>query len=93
MTDYAINLEETLSIKDSWGYETEVDAVIYRNQFDKYYQAYSKSGLQEDLMFSFIFLQIYIECFLHGCMRKIVEMEFKPPRINVYKDWTGGEKR
>ncbi len=92
MADYAINLEETLSIKDHWRAETMVDAIIYRNQFDKYHQAFLQTGLQEDLIFSFIFLQIYIECFLHGWMRQIVVMEFKPPRGNICEDWVKDEQ-
>ncbi len=93
MTDYAINLQETLSIQDHWRAETMVDAIIYRNQFDKYHQAYLQTGSQEDLIFSFIFLQIYIECFLHDWMRQIVRMEFKPPRDNVMTEWMRGEGR
>jgi len=38
-------------------------------------------------------LQIYIEYFLHQNMRKIIELEFKPPRDAAHITWLSGEKR
>ncbi|MEA2113255.1 MAG: hypothetical protein U9P63_01175 [Patescibacteria group bacterium] len=82
-----MNLHENISVSDYVKAETEMDAVIYRQQFEKYRRNYLKTKSKSELIFCFIFLQIYIECFLHQNMRRIIELEFKPPRDNVCTSW------
>ena len=45
------------------------------------------------MIFTFIALQIYAECFLHQNMRKIIELEFKHAGGTINNDWIKGEKR
>jgi hypothetical protein len=91
--DYSINLHETVKVSDFVKAETEIDAIIYRQEFEKYRQAYLKDKSDHDLIFCFIFLQVYIECFLHQNMRRVTEMEFKPPRDHILTAWLNGERR
>lgn len=90
---YSIDLEETVKVSDSASVVTEIDAIIYRLEFEKYRETYLKSKLDHELIFCFIFLQIYIECFLHQNMRRVTEMEFKSPRDEIATSWFEGEKR
>jgi len=89
----SLNLQENINISEYVYTEIELGAVIYRREFEKYHQEYLKSKSGSELIFSFIFLQIYVECFLHQNMRKIVELEFKPPRDGIYTKWLQGEHR
>ncbi|MDP2709402.1 MAG: hypothetical protein Q8O93_05185 [bacterium] len=91
--DYSINLHEIVSVSDYTKAESEIDAVIYRQEFERHRTEYLKSKTESELIFTFIFLQIYMECFLHQNMRRIVTMEFKPPRNAILTTWLTGEKR
>ena len=91
--DLRINLHETIGISDHVKAETEIDAIIYRQEFERHRAEYLKSKTESELILTFIFLQIYSECFLHQNMRKVVELEFKPPRDAVHTAWLAGEKR
>lgn len=91
--DYSINLHETVNVSEYIKMESEIDAVIYRQEFERHRAEYLKTKTEAELIFTFIFLQIYAECFLHQNMRRVVMMEFKPPRDSVYTTWLAGEKR
>jgi hypothetical protein len=65
----------------------EKSEVIFLNEFKKYYQNFKEKKEENDIIFSYLFLQIYIECFLHYKMRRVVEMEFKPPRDSIKNNW------
>ncbi len=93
MTHYNVELNEKISLVDSYEIEAEIDALIYRNEFEKYFKSYKKDGSETDLIFSYIFLQIYIECFLHQRMRKIIELEFKHTNEDIYKSWIKNDRR
>ena len=84
---------EKLKISDAVRIEVGIGEGIYRIEFEKYRDLYLKDKSEHDLIFCFIFLQIYIECFLHQNMRRIIEFEFKRPRENVVTEWTIGEDR
>ncbi len=86
-------VHESLTITDNLRAELEIDAIIYRNEFDKYYSQYIKSEENKDLIFTYIFLQIYLECFLHQNMRRIIGLEFKTANSDTYKEWMSGEGR
>lgn len=89
--DYSINLTENIRVSDFSRVETEFDAIIYRNEFEQHHQEYIKTGSESELILAFIFLQIYVECFLHQNMRRIVELEFKPPREVISIQWLENE--
>jgi len=91
--DYSINLHETVKVSDFVKEETELDVIIYRQEFEKYRQVYLQRKLEHDLIFCFIFLQVYIECFLHQNMRRVMSLEFKPPRDHVLTVWLQEERR
>jgi hypothetical protein len=91
--NYSINLFETIKVSEGIKTEMEIDAAIYRQEFERHRMEYLKSKDESELIFTFIFLQIYIECFFHQNMRKIIELEFKPPRDNVCVGWLAEEKR
>ncbi len=88
----SINKDEGINVSDFNRTETEIDAIIYKNEFGKYYQNFQKSKSEIDIIFCFIFLQIYIECFLHQNMRRIVEMKFKPSSHTVCVTWLKRER-
>ncbi len=92
MMDLKINVSENAGISEYVKAETEIDAIIYRREFERHEQEYQKAQSDPELVLAFIYLQIYVECFLHQNMRHIVEMEFKPPRDTVAKDWENHEK-
>jgi len=73
--------------------ELEKSAIIYRNEFEQYRLKYLKSGNDTELILAFILLQIYIECFLHQNMRKIISLEFKSLRESIFNNWINQEKR
>ena len=85
--DLSINVHDEVSVSGSLRLELEINAIIYRSEFEKYRQAYLVSKTENDLIFCFIFLQIYVECFLHQNMRQIIGLEFKPPRDYVCVRW------
>lgn len=90
---FVVNIDEGVRISEYNKVTTELDAIIYRNEFDKYRTAYLSDKTEQGLIFCFVFLQIYIECFLHQNMRRVVEMEFKPPREDVCNTWLSRERR
>jgi len=67
--------------------EIETDAIIYRSEFNRNYEEYKKTETNNVLIFSFIFLQIYIECFLHQKMRTIIDLEFKNSNPSIKASW------
>lgn len=91
--DYALNLSEHIGISDFSRVELELDSIIHRNEFEKFRSEYLRSNAEKDLIFTFIVLQIYVECFLHQNMRRIVDLEFLPPRQSVRDEWMSGENR
>lgn len=91
--DHVINLNATIGISEYVKAELEIGDLIYRQEFDRHQVEYLKTKAESELIFIFIFLQIYTECFLHQNMRKIVELEFKPPRESIYIKWLKKEKR
>ena len=91
--DISINLHDSIGVSDHIKAETEIDAIIYRQEFERHWEEYLKSKSESELILAFIFLQIYIEYFLHQNMRKIIELEFKPPRDAAHITWLSGEKR
>ncbi|MBU1164632.1 hypothetical protein KKA15_03655 [Patescibacteria group bacterium] len=88
-----VKLKATIRISEYFKAETEVDAVIYRREFERYYKEYLKTKDSTKLIFTFILLQIYVECFLHQNMRRIICMEFKPPSDGICTTWLEGEKK
>lgn len=91
--DYSLNLHETIGISDKYRIETELDAVIYRQRFEKFRSEYQRSHQEETLIFVFIILQVYVECFLHQNMRRIVELEFKSTKTSIFNKWVKQERR
>jgi hypothetical protein len=91
--DLNIGLNEKIGISEYIKAEMEIDAIIYRQEFEQHRTEYLRMKAEQDLIIAFIFLQIYIECFLHQNMRTIVELELKPPRDNVCFEWLSREKR
>lgn len=91
--DYSINANDTIKISEYMRGESEIDAVIYRQEFEHHRAEYLKTKTDAELIFTYIFLQIYAECFLHQNMRRIVELEFKPPRDSIHTKWLNNEKR
>lgn len=91
--EHSFLIHESIGVSDFFEVKTEIDAIIYRQEFEKYRKVYQDTKSEHDLIFCFIFLQIYVECFLHQNMRKIIELEFKPPRENVLTVWEKAEQR
>lgn len=91
--DYTPVLQETIGVSDRHHIETELDAIIYRNEFEKFRSEYLNFRHEETLIFLFIFLQIYVECFLHQHMRIIIELEFKSARTPIFDKWMAKERR
>jgi len=90
---HSININANIKISEYYKAETEVDADIYRQEFAHHYIEYLKTNNNSELIFTFILLQIYVECFLHQNMRRIVCFEFKPPRNKVCTTWTKNERK
>jgi hypothetical protein len=90
---HSINLHENITVSDTFRAETEVDAVVFRMEFEKHYGEYKKTLSEAELILCFIMLQIYIECFLHQNMRRIVGLEFLPPRDSAREGWSRGERK
>lgn len=90
---YELSLSEHIGVSDFNRIELELDSIIHRNQFEKFRNEYLRGNEEKDLIFTFIILQIYMECFLHQNMRKIVELEFLLPRQTIRKEWALGEGR
>lgn len=84
---------ENISVSEYIKSEIEVSAIIYRKEFERHRSEYLKTKTESELIFTFILLQIYIECFLHQNMRRVVELEFKPPRDDICTNWLAGERR
>ena len=91
--DHVLNFSEHVGVSEYHRITKEIDAVTYRNEFLKFRTGYLESHGQTELIFSFIVLQIYIECFLHQNMRRIVGLEFKPPRQVILNEWIKQERR
>lgn len=72
--------------------EIQIDPVIFRKEFLRYQNRYLSYNNQNELIHAYIFLQIYIESFLHNYMRHIIGLEFKPPRDEVVRKWYGKER-
>jgi len=90
MSDLSINIHDSVKITDIKPHirvEANIGALIYKEQFEKHKAKYLASKREAELIFTFLFLQIYVECFLHQNMREILQFEFKPPQDNVYTDW------
>lgn len=91
MVNKILMARENIRIKDSVSFLLETDAVIYRQELEKYWRDYVVSKTENTLIFMFIFLQIYIECFLHQNMRRIIRMEFQHIDPRLYKEWQDKE--
>jgi len=91
--DHSIEVHDSINVSDHVKVETEIDAVIYRQEFESHLSIYMETQSESELIFTFIYLQIYIECFLHQNMRRIVNMVFKPPRENISSEWMKKESR
>jgi len=81
-----VKIEETIHL------ELQIDPVIFRREFIRYQKRYLSLYDKNELVHAYIFLQIYVESFLHNYMRHIIKMEFKPPRDTVVKKWLSKEK-
>lgn len=81
-----VNIEETIEMK------IFIDPVIFRREFRRYQKRYLAFYDQNQLIHAYLFLQIYIESFLHNYMRHVVELEFKPPRHSVVINWRNNER-
>lgn len=91
--DYSIEFNERIGVSDHVRAETEIDAVIYLREFQRHRVEFRRTGDEFTLIFAFIFLQVYAECFLHQNMRRLVELEFKPPRDTIRDRWLQKEAR
>lgn len=92
--NHKITLEETINIHEEIAWELEMDAVIFRDEFNYYLEKFKKdkSGKMisdKILVFVFIMLQIYVEYFLHQNMRRVIKLEFENTKSNElkYKEW------
>lgn len=83
--EHKITVTETVKLKDNFTWELEVDAVVFRNEFEKY--LHNSQTDNHAIIFAFIFLQIYIEYCLHQNMRRIIRLEFKNTDSQKYQDW------
>lgn len=90
---HSINLNEKITVSETFKEELEVDAIVFRNEFERHHREYRKTSSEAELILCFIMLQIYIECFLHQNMRRVVGLEFLPPRDNAREGWSRGEGR
>lgn len=87
-----IGLTDVIQIQENIKITTELSSIIYLNEFLKYKGAYERDGKNEKLIFTLIFLQIYIECFLHQNMRQIMGMEFEFKNPDLFKKWDSKEE-
>lgn len=102
--NHKIKLKENIKISDLMAWEIEIDAIIFRDEFNYYLEKFKKDKSEKilvlDKMFSdkilvfvFIILQIYVEYFLHQNMRRIISLEFKNIDELKYKKWIKNEYR
>jgi hypothetical protein len=98
--DNSIHLHEDIGVEEYIKAEIGIDAIIYRQEFERHRSEYQRLKAEDDnskteaeLIFAFIFLQIYIECFLHQNMRRIIKAEFEHSNKVLYEAWLAGEKR
>ena len=82
-----LNVSEGVTITEHIEIELETDAVIYRNEFERHHAEYLNTKTKDELILSFVFLQIYVECFLHQNMRRVIEREFKHTGKIILDDW------
>ncbi len=87
-----MNIEETISISEEISLMVEKDAIIYRNEFEAFRAKFEEGKKDEELIFAFIFLQVYIECFLHQNMRRVMQLEFEFRRPDLFQIWEKTEK-
>lgn len=88
-----------MHLHDNWEFKTTTDAVIFLNEFKKYYMNISAEPGNYNHFFAIIFLQIYVEYFLHQYMRLVSNMtplnknfaQFEHLHLRDKKDepWTG----
>ncbi|MCK4592840.1 hypothetical protein KAT63_05410 [Candidatus Parcubacteria bacterium] len=101
--DHKITLKENINIREEIAWELEMDAVIFRDEFNYYLEKFKKNKsekiLESDkiisdkiLVFVFIMLQIYVEYFLHQNMRRVVKFEFEHSNKSKYEEWIKNEK-
>lgn len=88
-----LSFKETVHMQDSVSLRLQMDAVIYRNEYEKYKKEYLEDNSEQKLIFAFIFLQIYLECFLHQNMRDIVALEFQYRDKQLYNEWLKKEEK
>lgn len=84
---HKITLKEEIKMNDSVVWELEVDAIIFRDEFNYYLEKFKKDKSEKTLVFIFIILQIYVEYFLHQNMRRVISLEFKHSDKSKYKEW------
>lgn len=60
---------------------------MFLDQFYHYKELCDNDNNIKYIIFCFVFLQIYIECFLHYNIRNVVKMEFKSPRDSIKNSW------
>ena len=100
---HKITLEETINIREEIAWELEMDAVIFRDEFNYYLEKFKKDKSEKIfesekmisdkiLVFVFIVLQIYVEYFLHQNMRRVVKLEFEHSERLKYEKWIKNEK-
>ena len=81
-------IKEKIGIQESLSVEVEKNPVIYRRKFLEEYKKCEKNNFAENnIIFCFIFLQIYFECFFHFRLRKLVELEFKLSNPDIWEKW------
>jgi hypothetical protein len=89
----SIQVHDRVSISESISIETEIDSGIYRDEFEKHRREYSATNSEHHLIFAFIFLHMYMECFLHQRMRQTIEREFTHKDKNIVTNWHEKEER
>ena len=82
-----------IEISEEWSITLDKDAIIFRNEFEEFRKQFKVSKKEEKLIFAFLFLQIYMEYFLHQRMRKIMEMEFDFKKPDLFQVWDKRESR
>jgi hypothetical protein len=92
-------IDENIGVSEFIMIEKQISlAYIFRLEFEKHLQEYKINKSDNELIFIFIFLQAYAECFLHQSMRRIIKSEFEVHRTDLYNNWIdekgrGGERR